>query len=312
MPKELRAELHARFADWLEQIGAEHLAERDEIIGYHLEQAYRYRTELAPVDDETQELALRGGRKARGSRPQGGAPIRCRGDDRARRACARPASGTAQLRGRLLSELGYSYRERGDLDAAQEAFEKGLVAADETGDRAVAALIEARMAALRTMRGGTMDEALAVLRSRTEELERLGDEEGLAEALYLLGMHISWTDGDPNEVLEHGARIAREIGSMRARSGMHRLALHRCLLVRQCRSTRGWSSLARSRSAEYGQRGQPVAHHRRELQADGRPGGRRPGRYRGRNRPVVGARPYGRCARHGDGDRMRVAPCGPP
>ena len=41
MPKELRAELHERFADWLDQIG---LAEQDEIVGYHLEQAYRYRT----------------------------------------------------------------------------------------------------------------------------------------------------------------------------------------------------------------------------------------------------------------------------
>ena len=40
MPKELRAELHERFADWLDQIG---LAEQDEIVGYHLEQAYRYR-----------------------------------------------------------------------------------------------------------------------------------------------------------------------------------------------------------------------------------------------------------------------------
>ena len=95
MPKELRAELHARFADWLEQIDAEHLAERDEIIGYHLEQAHRYRTELAPVDDEAQVLALRGGERLASSRPQGGAPIRCRGDDRAHRACTRPASGPA-------------------------------------------------------------------------------------------------------------------------------------------------------------------------------------------------------------------------
>ena len=51
MPKELRAELHERFANWLDTIGAEHLTERDEIVGYHLEQAHRYRTELAPIDD---------------------------------------------------------------------------------------------------------------------------------------------------------------------------------------------------------------------------------------------------------------------
>ena len=61
MPKELRAELHERFADWLDRVGAEHLAERNEIIGYHLEQAYRYTTELAPTDDAARALALRAG-----------------------------------------------------------------------------------------------------------------------------------------------------------------------------------------------------------------------------------------------------------
>ena len=42
IPKATRAELHERFADWLDD-AAEALGERDEIVGYHLEQAYRYR-----------------------------------------------------------------------------------------------------------------------------------------------------------------------------------------------------------------------------------------------------------------------------
>ena len=37
LPKATRAELHERFADWLEQHGE--LVELDEIVGYHLEQA---------------------------------------------------------------------------------------------------------------------------------------------------------------------------------------------------------------------------------------------------------------------------------
>ena len=45
LPKAARAELHERFAAWLEQHGAE-LVELDEILGYHLEQACRYRAEL--------------------------------------------------------------------------------------------------------------------------------------------------------------------------------------------------------------------------------------------------------------------------
>ena len=38
LPKATRAELHERFADWLEEHGAD-LVELDEILGYHLEQA---------------------------------------------------------------------------------------------------------------------------------------------------------------------------------------------------------------------------------------------------------------------------------
>ncbi|MGH3017192.1 MAG: AAA family ATPase [Gaiellaceae bacterium] len=58
MPKTERAELHEQFADWLEQHGAE-LVELDELLGYHLEQAYRNRQELGQGDDHG--LALRAG-----------------------------------------------------------------------------------------------------------------------------------------------------------------------------------------------------------------------------------------------------------
>jgi AAA ATPase domain/Adenylate and Guanylate cyclase catalytic domain len=45
LPKQARAELHERFADWLDGEGAQ-LAEVDEIAGWHLEQAIRFRREL--------------------------------------------------------------------------------------------------------------------------------------------------------------------------------------------------------------------------------------------------------------------------
>jgi len=49
LPKSARAELHEQFADWLEQHGAD-LVELDEILGYHLEQAARYKAELGRPD----------------------------------------------------------------------------------------------------------------------------------------------------------------------------------------------------------------------------------------------------------------------
>jgi predicted ATPase len=46
MPKRLRAELHERFANWLEAKLGERADEYEEILGYHLEQADSYRAEL--------------------------------------------------------------------------------------------------------------------------------------------------------------------------------------------------------------------------------------------------------------------------
>ena len=57
MPKEQRADLHEGFARWLTEVTADHADEYQEILGHHLEQAYRYRTELGPADDRTRALA---------------------------------------------------------------------------------------------------------------------------------------------------------------------------------------------------------------------------------------------------------------
>jgi predicted ATPase/class 3 adenylate cyclase len=61
IPKSARAELHERFADWLQRKAGERELELEEVIGYHLEQAYRTRAELGPVDDRGRELAARAG-----------------------------------------------------------------------------------------------------------------------------------------------------------------------------------------------------------------------------------------------------------
>src|SRR3954451_19708563 len=63
LPKIERAELHERFADWLERTAGDRLADLDEIVGYHLDQARTYRLDLGPDDDRTQALALRAGQR---------------------------------------------------------------------------------------------------------------------------------------------------------------------------------------------------------------------------------------------------------
>ncbi|MDQ2910091.1 MAG: AAA family ATPase, partial [Actinomycetota bacterium] len=56
LPKATRADLHERFSAWLERRGAQ-LVELDEILGYHLEQAARYKSELGQPDGELTERA---------------------------------------------------------------------------------------------------------------------------------------------------------------------------------------------------------------------------------------------------------------
>src|SRR6185295_3251213 len=57
LPKAVRADLHERLAGWLEEHAA--VLEQDEILGYHLEQAARYRAELDPHDARVAGLRAR-------------------------------------------------------------------------------------------------------------------------------------------------------------------------------------------------------------------------------------------------------------
>ena len=57
IPKEERAGLHEHFGRWLERVSGERSIEYEEVLGYHLEQSYRYRAELDSVDDTARAVA---------------------------------------------------------------------------------------------------------------------------------------------------------------------------------------------------------------------------------------------------------------
>src|SRR5262249_20523464 len=75
-PKSLRAELHHRYADWL-QTAADPFPGRLEFTGYHLEQSVRYRNDLWPANPESGALSLR----AAGHLETAGYAAHDRGDD---------------------------------------------------------------------------------------------------------------------------------------------------------------------------------------------------------------------------------------
>jgi class 3 adenylate cyclase/tetratricopeptide (TPR) repeat protein len=130
LPKELRSRLHARLADWLEGRRG-HLAAADEIVGYHLEQAYRLGAEVGRRDDG---LAVRAGRL-----------LRRAGETAADRE--EPAAATTLLRRAsdlLASEpgeragmqvvLGRVLRLAGDLPQADAVLAEAIDQAREHGD----------------------------------------------------------------------------------------------------------------------------------------------------------------------------------
>ena len=134
LPKERRAELHERFAGWLEDVSRERPGELEELLGYHLEQAYRYRAELGSVDGETLRLAER----ARLRLLSAGRRAFRRGDTRAavnllERARSLPSDEKAWLA--LAPDLGFALFQSGQLERAEAVFSGAIECAKTVGDR---------------------------------------------------------------------------------------------------------------------------------------------------------------------------------
>jgi class 3 adenylate cyclase/tetratricopeptide (TPR) repeat protein len=132
--KESRADLHARFADWLEAIAGDRLPEFAEIIGWHLEQAHRYLSELGPVDERGAELARRAGDRLAAA----GWTASSRGDTYAgvklrSRALALMAADDPR-RPQLLGDLGDALLWAGRFEEAEAALADAIELADRAGD----------------------------------------------------------------------------------------------------------------------------------------------------------------------------------
>ncbi len=182
IPKRLRAELHERFADWLEaRLGD---GAPDEILGYHLEQAYRYRVELGSEDEHARDLARRAAHVLGAS----GRRAHARGDDAAtrsllERATRMLADGDPELPS-LLTLLGSSTYEAGDAPGAIEVLRRAQAAAAATGQRGIE--LRARMDELAVLvsadPGQQTEAALAEVEAAVAELQPLDDAESLARA----------------------------------------------------------------------------------------------------------------------------------
>ena len=212
LPKATRAELHERFADWLAVKGTA-VVELDEILGYHLEQAYRYREELGPLDGRATALAersaiclLAGGDHAleRGDVP---AVIRLLSRALALLPSADPRAPAAQL------ELARAFFEQGDLDRAIELLDEAVSAAREAGDERVLARSRIARIDFELLVGpeAKMTEGLAEAEVALADLDRIGDDDGAVWALRVIGALVGWL-GNNGEAQEHWRRAVERGG----------------------------------------------------------------------------------------------------
>jgi class 3 adenylate cyclase/tetratricopeptide (TPR) repeat protein len=177
LPKAQRAELHERFAQWLE--GGP--APSGELIGYHLEQAHRYQAELGAGETEVGRLAAAAGEHL----ATAGVRAAKRGDTHAAANLLTRASSLLELdevaRRDLLTELGLVHWRAGDLDAVEDAFETGLRAAVASNDRRAELRARVELAYLRLFRTpeGGAEELLSLTAEAIPTLEQAGDDRTL-------------------------------------------------------------------------------------------------------------------------------------
>ena len=129
--KRARATLHERFVTWAERVNRERGREQEfeEIHGYHLEQAYRYRTELGPLDAEVARSPS-ARNEALERRPARLVPWRHAGSVSLlkRAAAVLPTESPARLG--ILFDLGEAMIGHGSFDDARALITEGTAIAE--------------------------------------------------------------------------------------------------------------------------------------------------------------------------------------
>jgi class 3 adenylate cyclase/tetratricopeptide (TPR) repeat protein len=206
MPKEQRADLHERFAGWLERAAGERLAEYEEILAYHLEQTYRYRSELGPPNEETKEL----GRSAATRMIASADRARERGDLTGAQVLLTRATelSDGNIRSHALFELAYTLFEMNEFQASAETAELTIVTAETSGDDVYAARARLVLSEDR----GQIDPSHTLARSRDDaaaglaELQGLGDDAGVVQATLMLA-RMAFYEGQCQQSIDISSRL---------------------------------------------------------------------------------------------------------
>lgn len=220
--KRTRARLHERFAAWLTGTFGSRLAEYEEILGYHLEQSFRYRAEFGPVDDDGRRV----GAEASQRLSSAGRRALARGDAPAAANLLQRAAALLgdedPARALLLLDAGEATVDIGELEGAEamltEAVDRAL-SADEKGIARAAALALLQLrythdAHAMEQGTGQQESMVELVEHEIPELEAMGDDRALARAFSLLAF-VHWTGarfGDAADAAERTIRHATAAG----------------------------------------------------------------------------------------------------
>ncbi len=217
-PKEIRADLHERFAGWVERAAGERVTEVEEMIGYHLEQAYRYRAELGRTEERVEELAVGGARRlaVAGRRASARGDMAAAADLLSRAAAFFPDDHPE--RREILPDLGEALSEAGDLaraDAVVDEAAELAERADDLGLRAHAAIVGLLLLESTDPKRRS-EEVLTQVEDLSRVFEGTGDDLGLSRAHRFLG-DVQWTQARyaaADESFERAIEHARRAGAV--------------------------------------------------------------------------------------------------
>jgi class 3 adenylate cyclase/tetratricopeptide (TPR) repeat protein len=208
VPKARRAELHEQFADWLEQRGDA----PDEIVGHHLEQAYRFLSELGPVTRHGRQLGTEAGEHllTAGMAAFKRADVPAATNLLTRVVALLPEKSAKRLA--VLSELGLVASLGGDNAGAEAALGKAIELSRQEGDRTaqLRAQLELELLLLHVKRAdATPHDVLDLAMSAIPTFDLAGDHRSLGRAWMVVG----WVQGGfycKNALWEDAAQHALE------------------------------------------------------------------------------------------------------
>jgi class 3 adenylate cyclase/tetratricopeptide (TPR) repeat protein len=218
LPKERRADLHERFANWIGANAPDRAIELEEIVGYHLEQAYRLRTELGPLGADDRVLAARAGDLLASAAGRASA----RGDTPAAVGFLKRAAALLQgapKRAEILLELARGLAESGDFTRADKLLREVSEAAAARDDGALAAraLVERSQMRVSVERDASIADSLRAVEGTLSTLEQAGDDAALARASWVVA-EMRWLRCEfaaAEESLERSLVHAERAGSQR-------------------------------------------------------------------------------------------------